>query len=250
MNSYNKSSLATFAAILGLVLLATGCKDDSVSVENPIDMPYSVTIDPEDFINENITGNTFFPIQTGRTLVYEGEDEDGAQIRVEETFTGDTKVILGVTCIIVNAKEYEDGELIEDTFDWYAQDNQGNIWYFGEDSNEIEDGEVVSKEGSWEAGKDGALPGIIMFNNPLPGVWYRQEYWENEAEDVAQILSLDETVTVPLGTYENSLQIAEWNPLEPGIVEHKFYAPQIGLIRAVKVEGEDGFEDLVEINDQ
>lgn len=244
-----ESRLLGFWVVFGITLMATGCKDSSTSVENPVDTPYSVDVDTTNFVT-GIMGNRFFPLISGRTMVYEGEDEDGATIRVEEEVTGDTKIILGVTCAVVNAREYEEGDLIENTFDWYAQDQEGNIWYFGEDSREIEDGEVVSQQGSWEAGVDGAQPGIIMFANPLPGVWYRQEFSEGVAEDVAQVLSLNEQVDVPYDSFENCLQTAEWNPLEPGIVEHKFYAPEIGLVRAEAVEGESGFEELVEITQQ
>ncbi len=147
----------------------------------------------------------------------------------------------------MNAREYVDGELIEDTDDWYAQDKEGNMWYFGEDSREIEDGEVVSTAGSWEAGVDGALPGLIMLANPIPGIWYRQEYYAGEAEDVGQVLSLYESVNVSYGSFTNCLQVAEWNLLEPGIVEHKFYATGVGLLKAVAVKGESGYEDLVDI---
>ena len=235
--------------LLGFLALVTGCNDENVNPENPADMPYFVDINPQNFENTNIIGNLFFPLSSGKTFVYEGEDEDGVPVRVEEEYTDQTKVIMGVTCVVVNAREYEEGALIEDTFDWYAQDKEGNVWYFGEDSKEIEDDQVVSTAGSWEAGADGALPGVIMFANPLPGLWYRQEYYAGEAEDVAQVLSLNESVNVPFGNFSNCLQTAEWNPLEPGIVEHKFYAPEVGLVRVVAVKGEAGFEELVAINE-
>jgi len=230
------------------VLFINGCEDDDgPGRENPADMPYLVEIDPDDFVSVEITGNTYFPIDTGKTYIYEGEDEDGAAVRVEEEYTGDTKIIMGVTCVVVNAREYEEGELVEDTYDWYAQDEEGNIWYFGEDSREMEDGEVVSTKGSWEAGVDGALPGIIMLANPIPGMWYRQEFYAGEAEDVGQVLSIYEMVTVTYGSFTDCLQTAEWNLLEPGIVEHKFYAPGVGLLKAIAVKGEKGYEELVRI---
>jgi len=245
-----KARVAMFVfVVLSGLLLMMSCEDGATDPEpeNPLDMPYSVVIDTADFEDSNITGNAFFPLTPGTTFVYEGEDEDGLSVRVEEEYTANTKVIMGVTCVVVNAREYEEGSLVEDTFDWYAQDKQGNVWYFGEDSREIENGQIVSTAGSWEAGVEGALPGIVMLANPIEGLWYRQEYWEGEAEDVAQVLSLNETVPVPYGTFNNCLQTAEWNPLEPGIVEHKFYASGVGLLRAVAVKGESGFENLVEI---
>lgn len=239
--------LLKFSLLIALLLVWSCDDDDDALPENPADMPYNVEIDPADFVSTNIIGNDFFPLIAGRTITFEGAEDD-ATIRVVEEYTSDTKIIMGVTCMIVRAREYENDELIEDTFDWYAQDNAGNVWYFGEDSKEIEDGAVVSTEGSWEAGVDGALPGIIMLAQPMIGLWYRQEYYEGEAEDVAQVLSLSANVTVPIGTYSNCLQTAEWNVLEPGTVEHKFYSPGVGLIRAVKVKGGDGYEDLIDIN--
>ncbi len=226
------------------------CSDNEIDPTSPLDMPYDVVIDTADFISTGITGNAFFPVRPGTTCVYEGENEDGAMVRVEEEHTTATKTIMGISCVVINAREYENGALIEDTFDWYAQDKIGNMWYFGEFSQEIEDGEIVGTGGSWEAGVDGALPGIIMLADPLVGVWYRQEYYEGEAEDVAQVLSLRADLTVPYGYYSMCLQIAEWNPLERGIVEHKYYARGVGLLRAVAVEGETGYEDLVSITAQ
>ena len=247
-----KSRLLLFGLLvsLGCGVFLIGCDDDDNNQDNdpfsPLDLPYLVNIDPSDFV-DTITGNTFMPLVSGTTFFYEGEDEDGILVEVEEYVTDSLIIIMGVTCIVVEAREYEDGELVEDTDDWYAQDLEGNMWYFGEYSEEYEDGQVVSTEGSWEAGVDGALPGIIMLADPIVGLWYRQEYYEGEAEDCAQVLSLDETVTVPYGTFDNCLQTAEWSPLESDVLEHKFYAPGVGLLRAVAVEGESGFEDLVNI---
>jgi len=245
----SKITVFLMALILS-TLLFTACDDDDknpLSATNPSDMPYDIAIDPADFVDSNFTGNTYFPWTVNSTYIYEGEDEEGAVIRVEEKLIEQTKTIMGVTCVIFHVKEFEDGDLVEETFDWYAQDFDGNVWYFGEDSKEIENGEVVSSAGSWEAGIDGALPGIIMMADPIEGFWYRQEYYEGEAEDVGQVLSLSESVTVPYGSYTNCLQTAEWTPLEKGIVEHKFYAAGVGLLRAIAVEGESGYEDLVDI---
>ena len=245
------SRFLRFAYVLVLFLLfAMGCSNDEscpTCPTNPADMPYTVEIDPADFEDTNMAGNDFFPLTPGLTYVYEGENEEGVPVRIEEEYTDQTKIIIGVTCAVVEFREYEDGELIEETSDWYAQDKQGNVWYFGEDSKDIENGQVVGTSGSWEAGVDGALPGIIMFAEPVEGLWYRQEYYEGEAEDVGQVLSLSGSVTVPYGTFTNCLQTAEWTPLEPGIVEHKFYSSGVGLVRVVAVEGESGFENLVEI---
>jgi len=232
-----------------LVVSLTACdnEDDEPYPENPADMPYNVTIEPDDLVSSNITGNLYWPLATGKVLTYEGEDEEGAPIRVVTEWTTGTKIIKGVTCVITHDLAYKDGELEEDTYDWYAQDRAGNVWYFGEDTKEIENGVVVSTEGSWEAGVDGALPGVIMFADPLPGVWYRQEYYDGVAEDVGQVLDLNVSVTVPFSQFASCLQTAEWNLNEPGVVEHKFYAPNVGLIRTIVDKGPASNEDLVEI---
>ena len=133
------------------------------------------------------------------------------------------------------------------TSDWYAQDNDGNVWYFGEDSREYEDGEEVSTEGSWQAGVDGAQPGIIMKANPRIGDSYRQEYYPGEAEDMGQVIRLNESASVPYGSFGEVLVILEWNPLEPDVIEHDYYAPGVGAILEVVVEGEPERVELVEI---
>jgi hypothetical protein len=236
-------------SVVVLAIVFTSCNDDEEPMpENPANMPYEIVINPSDFVSTNIIGNNFFPLVSGVTTIHEGKDDDGAAVRVEVNYTNDTKTILGVTCVVVRDQAFVNNVLIEDTYDWYAQDNDGNVWYFGEDTKEFEKGAVVSTEGSWEGGVNGALPGIIMFAKPQVGVWYRQEYSKGEAEDVAQILSRAVTVTVPYGTFNNCLQVAEWNALEPGIVEQKFYAPGVGVIRTVTVKGGNDYEDLVSVN--
>ncbi|MBD3307782.1 hypothetical protein GF339_15230 [candidate division KSB3 bacterium] len=152
-----------------------------------------------------------------------------------------------MTCTVVREREWVDGELEEDTLDWFAQDVDGNVWYFGEDSKEIDEGVVVSTEGSWEAGVDGAQPGILMKGTPQIGDTYRQEYYFGEAEDMASVVSLNASVTVPFGTFTNCLQTEEWTPLEPGVTEYKYYAPGVGLLLEEQVEGGDARVELVEI---
>ena len=144
-------------------------------------------------------------------------------------------------------KEWVDGELAEDTFDWYAQDSSGNVWYFGEDSKEYEDGVFVGTEGSWQAGVDGAKPGIIMKANPQIGDSYRQEYYLDEAEDMGKVIKLNESTSVPYGSFDGVLVILEWNPLEPKVIEHDYYAPGVGAILEVVVKGGSERVELVEI---
>jgi len=201
-------------------------------------------IDPDDFSDP--VDNPYFPLVVGTTFILEGES-DGEDIRVEMYVTDQTKEIMGVTTMVIREREWEDGELIEDTFDWYANDNEGNVWYFGEDSKEYDDGELVSTAGSWEAGVDGAEPGILMKTDPQVGDVYQQEYYEGEAEDMAEVLSLDASATVEYGSFDNCLQTKEWTPLEPGVEEHKFYASGVGLLLEVAVTEGDERLELVDI---
>lgn len=213
------------------------------SIEETVEESDSV-IDSADFTDS--VDNSYFPLDVGTTFILEGES-DGEDIRVEMYVTDQAKEILGVTTTVVREREWENGELVEDTLDWYANDNEGNVWYFGEDSKEYEDGEVISTAGSWEAGVDGAEPGILMKANPQVGDVYQQEYYEGEAEDMAEVLGLAESVSVEYGSFDNCLQTKEWTPLEPGIEEHKYYASGVGLLLEVAVtEGNERLE-LVEI---
>jgi hypothetical protein len=135
---------------------------------------------------------------------------------------------------------------LEDTFDWFAQDTEGNVWYLGEESKEYEGGEVVSTAGSWEAGVDGALPGVIMWAHPEVGDRYRQEYYPGEAEDMAEVVRSGASESVSQGAYDDLVVIAEWNPLDPGVTEEKYYAAGVGVILEVVVTGGTGRVELVE----
>jgi hypothetical protein len=181
---------------------------------------YAPQIDPSNFVDK--IDNRYMMLTPGTTFFYEGKTADGPE-RVETYVSHKTKDVLGVKCTIVRDKAFLNGKLSEDTFDWYAQDREGNVWYFGEDTKEYENGKVVSTKGSWEAGVDGAKPGIVMEANPQVGDSYRQEYYEGEAEDMAEVLSLDasglnDAVSVPYGSFGDVLMTKEWNPLEPGVL--------------------------------
>ncbi len=243
---------AIFAAFFILIALMSLSCQKSLEPEPQVDaMPTSQRAEkptlpsfpmPEDFVSE-IT-NPYLGFADGRVFTYEGETDEGLETIVVEV-TRKHKTILGVRTTVVHEQAFLDGELIEDTFDWFAQDKDGNVWYFGEDSKEIEDGEIVSTEGSWEAGVDGAQPGIIMLAQPEVGLSYRQEFYEGVAEDMAKIISLDETVSIGLGNFTGSLETLEWTPLEPGARENKFYQPGIGLIL---IEGHKARTELISIN--
>ncbi|MCI0397492.1 MAG: hypothetical protein L0332_31870 [Chloroflexi bacterium] len=235
------ASLAAGAGQPGVVSAAPPgdeCDDDDGPGGDDDEECYTVDIDPADFVA--VVDNPYFPLTPGTKTIFEGEVHDGLE-RTEVEVLADTKVIMGVTTTIVRDTVYLNDELIEDTFDWYAQDNEGNVWYFGEDTKEYEGGVVVSTFGSWEAGVDGALPGIIMWGDPAAhiGEIYRQEYYPGVAEDMAEVLSLSESVTVPYGSFDDVLQTEESTPLEHRVREHKFYAQGIGLIMTVDLRGGD-----------
>jgi len=203
-----------------------------------------VSLDPAEFTTE-IT-NRFWPMKPGSRWVYRETDGDTVQ-RVVVTVTDRTKRIAnGVTARVVHDVVSEDGEPVEVTDDWYAQDADGNVWYLGEATTEYENGKPASTEGSFEAGVDGAEAGVIMPADPQPGVAYRQEFYEGEAEDFAKVLALDQQVTVPFGSFDGVLQTEDTNPLaDPPQVEHKFFAPGTGPVKVIGVSGGGGQEVLV-----
>ena len=213
--------------------------------------PYAVTIDPSDFTDgsgqPNAIDNPFFPLVPGTTFTYEGV-KDEAPLEDVMTVTNDTRTIMGVPVRVVHDTNYSDGVLAEDTFDWYAQDDAGNIWYFGEDTSEFdENGNVTTTEGSWEAGQGPNLPGLFMLASPRSGSTYRQEYAPDVAVDMATLLSRHQHITVPLATYRNVLETKEFSCLETGI-DHKFYAPGVGLVAELAVANGREFIKLVSVS--
>jgi hypothetical protein len=205
---------------------------------------YDPVIDPADFVR-HVT-NPFFPLPPGQTFVYEGQTKDGF-VHNDFIVTRKTKVILGVTCTEVHDVVYLDGELAEDTLDWYAQDSQGNVWYFGENTAEFENGRPVTLAGTFTAGVNSDKPGIIMEAHSLPGDFYRQEFSLANAEDNALVVSLNATVNVPAGVFHHCLKTAETTPLEPDALEHKYYAAGVGNVLTVDVRNGDKIK-LVKIH--
>jgi hypothetical protein len=203
-------------------------------------------INHSEFTGNGKIDNKYFPLKPGTTFVYRGKSEGNAE-RDLMTVTDSTKRIQGVKCVVVNDRVFVQGKLEEKTFDWYAQDKEGNVWYFGEDSKEYKNGHVVSTEGSWEAGKHGARPGIIMQAHPKVGQTYRQEYEKGVAEDLARVLKLNGSARVPYGSFHHVLVTREWSPLDPGQVEHKYYAAGVGNIKEVAVKGVPETLELVNV---
>jgi len=189
--------------------------------------------------------NKYFPLEPGTTMIYNGTSEDGESIRNVFVVTNETKVILGMDTRIVHDDAYVKGEHEEKTDDWFAQDDEGNVWYMGEYTTDLTNGD--SHEGSWEAGKNGAMPGIVMEAQPKVGDKYDQEVAKDVAEDKATVLNANETVCVPYGCFSEVIKTEDINPLEPDIVENKYYAQNIGEIKAEMVKGGSEVETLVQI---
>jgi hypothetical protein len=200
--------------------------------------------DPHDFVRR--VDNPLFPLPLGRRLVYHGFEDGEPQLVITEV-TRDRKTILGVEVVTVLDRVFSRGELKEKTFDWYAQDEDGNVWYFGEDTKEFEDGKVVSTAGSFGAGKDGARAGVIMRAHPKVGQVTPQEIAPGVAEDKARPVNLDVTVTVPYGTFHHCMKSEEFTPLEPDLLENKYYCPGIGITRERDVRGGTGRTALARI---
>jgi len=219
------------------LVLAFGCSTDDQEEREM----YSPQIDAANFVTT--VDNPFFPLIPGTTFKY----ESGSGETVEISVTHETKQVMGITCIVVRSKEAEDGELVEDTFDWYAQDRDGNVWYFGEDTKEYADGEVVSTSGSWEAGNDGAQPGLAMRGQPQIGDSYRQEYLRGVADDMGEVLSITESVVVPHGSLAGAVMTRDWTPLEPGVEERKYYVSGVGLVLEVEGDDEESRVELVSV---
>ena len=204
----------------------------------------SVTLDPADF-TVDIT-NRYWPMRPGDQWISSETDGKGDALQVEVTVEDATyTVAAGIEARVVHDVVSRDGAVVEDTLDWYAQDADGNLWYLGEQTAEYENGQVASTEGSWEAGVDGAQPGIAVPADPRPGLTYRQEYLAGEAEDQGTVLSTTEQVGVPTGIYTGALLTRDTTALEPDLVELKFYVPGIGPVLTLESSGGSGREELI-----
>src|SRR3712207_3345602 len=213
-----------------VVLAAIGCGGgDGDGDGGPSALPRGderVELDPAEFTTR--IGNPYWPMAPGSRWVHRETDPDGTEKRVEVTVTHRTKRVAGARARVVHDVVTRGGALVENTYDWYAQDRAGNVWYLGERTREYENGKVASKEGSWEAGVDGAQAGVVMPAEPRVGMSYRQEQYAGHAEDRARILSLDEQVEVPFGRFRRVLMTKDYTPLEPAVLEHKLYARGVG----------------------
>jgi hypothetical protein len=189
-------------------------------------------IDPKNFTTQ-ITNN-YFPLKVGSTKVFDGT-RDGQPMHTELVVTSETKVIMGVTTIVVRDTVTSNGALVEKTTDWYAQSTTGDVWYFGEATAEYTNGAVSNTHGSWEAGVDGAQPGIVMKAAPKTGDEYYQEYRPGEALDRAKILGFQASMQVKAGTFKHVLLTEDTDPLNPDRIDHKNFAPGVGMIYSQRV---------------
>jgi hypothetical protein len=205
---------------------------------------YTVTYAPADF-TPNVD-NPWFPLKPGTVLTYEGV-RDGKKARELLIVTNQVAKIDGVPCRVVHDRLYLDGTLAETTSDYYTQDLKGNVWYFGEDTATFDaQGNMIATDGTFHAGEAGALPGIFMVANPQIGDSQRQEYYLGHAEDFFQVLDLSSSVTVPFRSFTGVMQTKEWTPLEPDVLDNKYYVKGIGTVKEIAVKG--GQEELVLVN--
>lgn len=244
------------AVLLVLGAAACGGDDDSAApgsaprtspTETTAPSPAASTLDPADFVAT--IDNPYLPLVPGTVFRYRATTEEGPEDEVV-TVTHETRTILGITAVVVHDVASHAGKPVEDTYDWYAQDRDGNVWYLGEDTKELEDGKVVSTKGSWEAGRHGARAGVVMRAHPQVGDAYQQEFLKGEAEDQARVLSLTEHATVPYGAFEDVVMTKDFSPLEPDVVEHKYFARGIGSVLEVRVAGGTDLLALVSVERQ
>ena len=225
------------AAVTALVVVAPGTASSALVCPAPPALPKA-------FVPR--VDNAYFPLRPGTTFTYRGK-EDGKPATDVVTVTRRAKTILGVRITVVRDRVFVHGELAEDTLDWYAQDARGNVWYFGEDTKEYEDGKVVTTKGSWQAGRHGAHAGIFMPAAPKVGRAVKQEDAKNVAEDCSRIVDLNASVRTRFASSRRALETEEFSLLERGVVDHKFYVRGIGLVKEQTVRGGSDVFELVAV---
>jgi hypothetical protein len=197
----------------------------------PATSTYNPKIDPAK-LDAHIT-NPYFVLTPGTTVLMKGLKDGVPQIHTTH-ITRRTRTIMGVECQVVKDVVTSNGKTVEIAYDWYAQDDKGNVWYFGESTSDYENGVVTSTKGSWEAGVDNAKPGIVMPAHPKPGPTFYQEYRPGIAEDKGQVLKARQTVRTRAGTFRNAVVIRDTNPLDPTLVQHKWYVPGVGVVKSIR----------------
>jgi len=236
--------LRSIALALAVIALA-GCGGGSKSSSGSSSLPQGTTpskLDPSKFTTE--IDNPYWPIRPGSHWVY-SEVEDGEAQRVDVTVTNRTKVLGGVNARVVHDQVTRKGQVLEDTYDWYAQDSDGNIWYLGEDTKEYENGKLKTTEGSWAYGVDGAQPGVVVPADPKQGMRYREEYYAGHAEDAAEVLNVGSQAQVPYGRFKGAMLTRNYSSLEPTVEEMKLYARGVGPVMELLVSGGSGRTELL-----
>jgi hypothetical protein len=230
---------------LAVAAIATGRAAWAPWASSSAGPAYEPALDPADF--STVIDNPYFPLPVGRTLVYRGIKDGQTQVdRV--TVTNQTKVVAeGITARVVTDVATHDGNLLEKTADWYAQDDRGNVWYVGEDTAAYLRNGKVDTSGSWEAGVHDAEPGLIMEADPQIPDAYRQEFLSGQAEDTAWIVDRGGSVTVPAGTFKNALTSLEATRVEPGAYDEKVYAPGTGIVLERALTGANESAKLVDV---
>lgn len=235
------------AALAATLICAGGLSVASAAADGGAAGPGSMPPDPGAFGQPR--GNPWFPLVPGTVTRYRGTD-DGERFRERVVVTSRTRKVQGISATVVrDVVRRADGSVAERTHDWYAADDEGNVWYFGEATATFDDeGAVESREGSWEAGVDGAVAGIIMPADPGPTDAYRQELDRGHAEDQAWIVQRGATTTVPYGTLHDVVRTFEWSRLEKDVISTKLYAPGVGIVREQDVSGGDETFVLVSVH--
>ena len=243
----NAQRVVIAVAAIAVVAACSGGSDEPKAVAHELPQgDQAVKLDPKDF--STTIDNPYLPLVPGTQSTFREVDGDGSVAMVVVTVTSKTrKIANGVTARVVRDTVTEDGEIIEDTFDWYAQDADGNVWYLGEDTAEFEDGKKASTEGSFEAGVDGAMAGVAMPAHPRPGLAYRQEYKRDEAEDNGEVLSSREMVDVAYGHFNHALLTKDTSTIEPDVLEYKLYARGVGQVLSVDISGGNSREELLSV---
>ena len=224
--------------LLGMLLVAA-----PLAAQQPV--PPLLRLDSLAF-KSAVVDNRFFPLPPGAIYVLEVE-EDGEKLVDTIRVLRETKRVAGINATVVHDRVSKRGAIVEDTYDWYAQDTTGTVWYLGEDTREYRGGKVVSTAGSWQAGVAGARAGVIMLAKPRVGDAYRQEYRRGVAEDMGRVVTLNDSANVRAGRFANCLTTEDWSPLEPQIRERKTYCPGVGLVRERVTVGGSERSELVAV---
>ncbi len=231
-----KNALKMIAALP--VLMVSSCTGSDI--RTTASASYSVELQSSDFVS--IVNNPYFPLRVGSTWTYEAMLADGSVERNVVEVLEETHTVKGVEATVVHDVVYQNDQLIEETYDWYAQDRDGNVWYLGEEVDNYENGQLVDHAGSWEWGVDGALPGVIMWAAPSEHLneEYYQEYYAGEAEDQGKVVGVNESVTIPFGSYSGVVKTYDFSALDPELQEFKYYAEGVGLVKEInQVAGEE-----------